>query len=294
MFKPKVLLLTGVLVLGACQGDTPEPLEGYAEVNETRLYYELTGRGEPLVLVHGWSFDTRCWDDQFPAFSQHFKVLRYDLRGFGRSDVPQVGAAYSHTNDLVALLDHLDLERVHLLGHSFGGRIAIDFALRYPERMLSLLLPDAAVDLSDPPALEELSAWIGGTWRAGREKGVAAARQIWLQGSPFAPAMDNAHASAKVRQMVEDYSGWHWQNDNPSVGIDSYPRERLADIGLPTLIVLGLLNPQYYHEVAAIQHQYIPNSTFVTMPGVGHALNIEDPAEFNRIVLEFLGAVTLQ
>ncbi len=294
MFEPKVLLLTGVLVLGVCQGDTTKPQTGYAEVNGTRLYYELAGRGEPLVLIHGWSFDTRCWDDQVPAFSQHFRVLRYDLRGFGRSDVPQVGAAYSHTDDLVALLDHLDLERVHLLGHSFGGRIAIDFALRYPERTLSLLLPEAAVDLNDPPALEELSAWIGSTWRAGREEGVAAARQIWLQGSPFAPAMDNAHASAKVRQMVEDYSGWHWQNDNPSVGIDLYPRERLADIRLPTLIVLGLLNTQYYHEVAAIQHQYIPNSTFITMAGVGHALNIEDPAEFNRIVLEFLDAVTRQ
>lgn len=291
MFNPTVLLLTGVLVLGACQRDTSEPQAGYAEVNGTRLYYELTGRAKPLVLIHGWSFDTRCWDDQVPALSQHFRVLRYDLRGFGKSDMPQLGETYSHTDDLVALLDHLSIERVHVLGHSFGGRIAIDFAFNYPDRILSLLLPDGAVDLDDPPFSEELSAWIGGTWRKGREEGVEAAKRIWLDGSPLAPAMENSKASVKVRQMVGDYSGWHWENRDPYVGIESYPRQRFADIKAPTLVVLGALNPPYYHEVAAIQSQYIPNSQMVTMEGVGHALNIEDAEEFNRIILEFLSRV---
>lgn len=118
------------------------------------------------------------------------------------------------------------------------------------------------------------------------------AREIWLAGSPLQPAMENARSSQKVGQMVEDYSGRHWENRDPYVGIEPYGREKLAVIEAPTLIVLGALNPPYYHEVAAIQREHIPNSEFMPMPGVGHALNIEDPEEFNRIVMDFLSRIT--
>lgn len=291
MHTCRALPFLATLLVAGCTGDTIAARSGFAEVNGTRLYYEIAGRGEPLVLLHGWSFDTRSWDDQMEAFTDHFAVLRYDLRGFGRSALPKLDEPYSHTEDLVALLAHLDLGRIHLLGHSFGGRIAIDFAFKYPERLISLILPDGAVDLNDLPFTQEISNWIGGTWQAGREQGVEAAREIWLAGSPLLPAMENARSSEKVRRMVEAYSGWHWENPDPSVGIEPYGREKLAEIEVPTLIVLGALNPAHYHEVATIQREHIPNSQFVSMAGVGHALNIEDPDEFNRIVLDFLNAL---
>lgn len=288
----RVLPLLVAVVVTACSGDTGRARSGFANVNGTELYYKVEGQGEALVLLHGWSFDTRCWDDQMEDFSKYFKVVRYDLRGFGSSALPKVNEPYSHTEDLVALLSHLDLDRIHLLGHSFGGRIAIDFALKYPERVSSLILPDGAVDLNDLPFPEEISNWIGGTWQAGREQGIESAREIWLAGSPLQPAMENARSSQKVRQMVGDYSGWHWENRDPHVGVESYGREKLTEIEAPTLIVLGALNPPCYHEVAAIQREHIPNSEFVPMPGVGHALNIEDPEEFNRIVMDFLSRIT--
>jgi pimeloyl-ACP methyl ester carboxylesterase len=163
--------------------------------------------------------------------------------------------------------------------------------MRYPKRVHALILPDGAVDLIDLPLSDELLSWIGGTWQAGREEGVDKAKEIWLAGSPLAPALQNPLASEQVRQMVEDYTGWHWQNQDPYVGIEPYRREDLSRITAPTLVILGLLNPPYYHEVAGIQDEYIPNSTLVSMAGVGHALSLEDPGEFNRIILEFLGGL---
>lgn len=292
MHRVRALMFISMALLLACQGNAPESRTGFADVNGTQLYYEVSGQGEQLVLIHGWSFDSSCWDDQMEALTSRFEVLRYDLRGFGKSALPEPGIAYSHTEDLVALLDILQMERIHLLGHSYGGRLVFDFAMDHPDRVLSLLLPEAAISIRGGPQSEELEAWIGNTWSTGAEEGVEAARTVWLQGSPFSPALKNPRSAAKVRQMVEEYSGWHWENRDPAVSFASYTPEQLRAIKAPTLIILGLLNPPFYHEVAKIQHEHIPNSTLVTMKGVGHALNIEAPEEFNRIVIEFLETVT--
>lgn len=279
------LLFILPLVFLACNSKRKET--GFAEVNDTKLYYEIAGSGDPIVFIHGWSFDTRCWDDQFAAFARDYRVLRYDLRGFGKSALPDTGQSYSHKDDLIALLDFLGLERVHVLGHSFGGRIAIDFALNYPERTITLLLPDAAMDVTGLELSEELADWIGNTWQTGRQSGIEQAKEIWIKGSPLAPAMQNPNAAKKVKQMIDDYSGWHWKNNDPYVGITPYPPERLSKIKAPTLIIVGGLNPQFYFRAAEIQKEHIPNSEMVVLPGVGHALNIENPEEFNEIVLGF-------
>ena len=91
-----------------------------AEVNGTRLYYEMSGSGDPIVLIHGFTFDVRMWDDQVQAFSQQYQVIRYDVRGFGRSALP-TEQAYARVDDLKALLDHLGIAGAYLLGLSMGG-----------------------------------------------------------------------------------------------------------------------------------------------------------------------------
>lgn len=100
---------------------------GFAEVNGTRLYYEVAGEGHPLVLNHGFLADKSSWDDQFPVFAQHYKVIRYDLRGFGSSGL--ITEPYAPSEDLYALLKFLGIEKTYLLGLSGSGSIAIDFTL---------------------------------------------------------------------------------------------------------------------------------------------------------------------
>ena len=93
------------------------------------------------MLVHGFSLDTRTWEDQLPAFARHYRVIRYDIRGHGRS-APPGSSGFYHADDLQALVDHLRIERAHLLGLSPGAAIATEFVLAYPERASALLAVD--------------------------------------------------------------------------------------------------------------------------------------------------------
>ncbi len=264
---------------------------GFVEINDTKIYYEIAGTGDPLVLIHGWSFDTRCWDNQFDVFADKYRVLRYDLRGFGRSALPDTGKSYSHTADLEALLDTLNIQKTHILGHSFGGKIAFDFVFNNPERTISLILPDAAMDVQGLKITEDVKSWIRDTWKAGREKGIEEAKKIWINGSPLKPAMNNPLSAPVVKQMIEDYSGWHWANNDPCNYPAPFSPKRLNEIKVSTLIIVGELNPKIYHEWADIQNKNILNSQKEIIPHAGHALNIENPEKFNELVLRFLSKI---
>src|SRR5713101_544743 len=110
-----------------------KPTSGFAEVNGTRLYYEVAGEGYPLVLMHGGIMDNAMWNDQFETFPQHYRVIRFDLRGFGQSDLPVGQKPYSMRGDLRALLTFLGIDRANILGISMAGSIAIDFTLDSPD-----------------------------------------------------------------------------------------------------------------------------------------------------------------
>jgi len=105
---------------------------GVAEVNGTRLCYETSGQGHPLVLIHGMASDCRTWEDQFEPFAEHYRVLCYEWRGMGRSAVP-TGEPYRHADDLQALLESFGITRAHILGLSAGATRALD--LRSPSRI---------------------------------------------------------------------------------------------------------------------------------------------------------------
>ena len=115
--------------------------QDFATINGTRLYFEIAGSGQPLVLLHGFTLDTRMWDDQFEPLTREFQVIRYDMRGFGQSG-PPASERYAHADDLRDLLDHLRVDKAHLVGLSKGGAIALDFTLAYPRRVNKLVLID--------------------------------------------------------------------------------------------------------------------------------------------------------
>src|SRR6266566_308505 len=125
-----------------------EQIAGTLAINGAHLYYEQAGSpgspGHPLVLIHGFTLDTRMWDDQFAVFTRHYQVIRYDMRGFGRSDLP-AEEPFTAVDDLRALLDTLGVSRACVLGLSLGGSVAIDFALAYPDRTSALVLVDPAL-----------------------------------------------------------------------------------------------------------------------------------------------------
>src|SRR5262245_27864256 len=127
---------------------------GFADIQGGQLYYEAAGAGHPLVMLHGHLIDSGQWDDQFIEFARHYRVVRYDARGFGQSSKPE--NAFAHYRDLHAMLAFLGIERAYLMGCSGGGATIIDFALAYPEKTGALNLVGAGLggyQFSEPPPL---------------------------------------------------------------------------------------------------------------------------------------------
>lgn len=260
----------------------------FAAVNGTRLYYEVAGDGPPVALVHGFTLDTRMWDDQFLPLAERYRVVRYDARGFGRSDLP-TGEPYGHQDDLRALLDHLGIGAAAVIGLSMGGGIAADYALAYPDRATALVLIDAAIGGHRWSA--EWDAAVGPVWRGAREEGIPVAKGRWLALDLFAPANEQSAVGARLGEMVGDYSGWHWVNRDPGRGVKPPAMERLGELIAPTLAIVGERDLPDFHAIAARLGEGAPLARVVTVPGAGHMANMEDPAAVNRLLLDFLGEV---
>lgn len=260
--------------------------KGHAAVNDTQLFYEESGDGEPLILIHGFALDHRQWDDQMDIFVKDYRVLRYDLRGFGKSKVPS-DIPYSHADDLKALLDHLDIQEAHILGHSFGGRVAITFAIFHPEMTISLIGADPALEGFQPnhPSTQELMNELDNVWSAGR---VDKARELFLKFSPIELAMSIPSVAQRIKQMMGDYSGWHWVNEDLYQPMDPPAALQLDKIKSPTLILLGNLNPQLIVLACEYLAENIVNAKLKRIPGVAHMLNMEAPEEFNAELMKFL------
>jgi pimeloyl-ACP methyl ester carboxylesterase len=257
---------------------------GFAQANGTRLYYEVAGAGQPLVLIHGFSLDTRMWDGQFEAFARHYQVVRYDLRGFGQSAVP-TDEPYSHLNDLKALLQHLKFDPAHVAGFSLGGGIAIDFALTYPEATRSLITIDGTLG-----GYRWAKDW-GGPRTTAQSAGLEAAREVWLDDELFIPANELPPAAARLRQMVTAYSGWHWLNRDPGRGPETPAIELLEQIRAPALALVGERDLPDFHVIANTLQSRIPSCRKAVVPGAGHMANMEAPEQVNQAILNFLTIV---
>jgi 3-oxoadipate enol-lactonase len=258
--------------------------QGTAHVNGTQLYYETAGIGSALVLIHGHTLDARMWDDQFETFASQYRVIRYDMRGYGRSALPS-GAPFSPADDLKALLAHLGIAHAHVLGLSRGGVVAIDFALMYPHMTDTLIVADTA--LREFP-WQAFGVFTEAVKSAAADDGIEAARQCWQQGALFAPALEQPQVAVRLALMVGEYSGWHWLNQEPVRVLQPPPTEQLGTIDMPTLVIVGERDLPEFQAIAELLHQRVPHATKVVIPGVGHMSNMEAPAQFNALVLEFL------
>ena len=258
----------------------------FADVNGTRLHYEVAGEGPPVAFVHGLGLDMRMWDDQFELFATRHRVIRYNLRGFGKS-APQTEERFLHAEDLRALLDHLEAPKANIVGLSLGGMIALQYALLFPDGVLKLVLVDAALDGYDWSA--EWEAAYSAIRERAAQAGGSAANQMWMEHELFAPARERPKCRSKLAQMVSESSGWTWANKSTARGIRPASADRLNDVHAPTLVIVGERDLPDFQRIADKLATGILGARRVEMKGVGHMSNMEDPAAFNTLVLEFLG-----
>jgi pimeloyl-ACP methyl ester carboxylesterase len=246
------------------------------------LYYEAEGDGVAVVLVHGLALDARMWDDQVPALTDIARVVRYDVRGFGRSARDR-DTVYSHAGDLWRLLDHLGIATAVLVGLSMGGRIVVEATLAAPERVRALVLLDAMLDGVpwDPQSKCGMQA-IGDGLRSG---GLPGAKAAWLRHDFFAPAQRTPDIARRLAEMVGDYSGVNWTSPDPHAP-HPHSLELLATIAAPTIVVSAELDVPCFHEMAGILADRIPGARKVMVPGVGHMVNLEAPETVNALLRE--------
>ena len=276
---------------------TPQTVTGFAEVNSTKLFYEVAGEGHPLVLIHGGLVDHHLWDEQFATFAQHYKVIRYDMRGFGDSGLLKVGdAPYSMRDDLHALLRHLGIAKTYIMGLSMGGGMAIDFTLAYPE-MVDALIPVAAGVSGFEP---EKNAAIEQEERAEAEIEAAFAQndkplaveltlRFWTDGPERTPEQTDPIVRQKVKAMTTHNFQRPDDEDAPNpLPLKPPAISRLDEIHVPTLIIVGSADVRSILLIADILEKGIKGAKKVVIPNTAHHLNMEKPAEFNHIVLDFL------
>ncbi len=259
-----------------------------------KLYFEIKGEGHPLVLIHAGFLDSRMWDREFEFYAKQYKVIRYDVRGFGKSSLPK--EKFSDSKDLFSLLKWLGVERTYLLGVSNGGRIAFDFITEHPEMVDALIVVGTGIRGYEPAGPEEEKVWDEFDAKmkpleAAQEKAVRELRlmdavridvDLWAAAqSPesyqhiWEIAMDNAHTQLDPPGKLQ-------------VSPEPLAFKRLGDIKVPTLFIIGDKDVSTIEIVSRRLNSMIPGSKLVLLQGADHIANMSRPEEFSRTVLEFL------
>ncbi len=264
-------------------------------INGAQLYVEQQGEGDPLVLLHAGIADCRQWDDQVSAFAPSYTVVRYDHRGWGRSDAPAGPVAFHE--DLYGVLSALGIERAHVLGISMGGTFAIDFALTHPAMVRSLILVGSWLSGFSVPASEAEQA----IWKE-HESALAAKEfdraneletDLKLAGIYRTADMVAPDVRQRLRMLHRPAFDRLAESEDmrPWVKPEPPSADRLHEISAPTLIVYGDLDVPAVPLIAEKLGREIRGSRTVVMRGTAHVPNMEQPHEFNRIVLDFLREV---
>jgi 3-oxoadipate enol-lactonase len=265
--------------------------EGVAEVDGGLISWEAAGEGPAVTFLHPGLWDRRTWDDQFVRFSKTYRVVRYDTRGYGRSSRPQPGGPYSHVRDLMSVLDGAEIDRTALVGCSMGGRIALDAALTHPERVTALVL--AATSVGGFRESDEEAEQYADLEREIEEASEAgdAERALELELRVWATALGTDDpAGARIREIAFDNLHVITMDESGVERIDD-AFERLGEISVPTLVLPADRDPHAFQRLSAEVAERIPNARLVRIPETDHVINMRRPAEFNRVVLGFLGEV---
>ncbi len=263
---------------------------GLAPINRALIYYEIAGEGDPFVMIHAGVADSRQWNNEYLHFATRYRVLRYDMRGYGRSQ--PVPGEYSHLGDLTALLEYLGIEQpVVAMGCSMGGALAMNLALLKPSLVKALIMVDSGppgleLDIPDPPQAEAAET----AFKAGDLDQVAELEtQFWFDGMGRSPhQVDQA-----MRRLVYEMGRTALANEVKGLGkrlpdAEVPAVQRLAELKIPVLVVIGAHDTPYMQAAADYMVDKIPSARKVTIEDAAHLPTLDHPEEFERVVTTFL------
>ena len=262
---------------------------GFAPINGARIYFETAGAGTPFVMIHAGVADNRQWNNEFARYAKTHRVVRYDLRGFGRSE-PTAGD-FTHLADLEGLLAHLDVDRpMILMGCSMGGGLAMDYALAHPSDVAALIMVGSGpsgleLDVPMDPRFAELQRAIEAR---DADRVIELEVQIWFDGV----GRTSAQVNPAMRALAYDMNRIAVTHAAKQLGTrkpDSVKPagEHLGELRMPVAVIVGEHDVAYLHATAEYMAERIPTVEKTLMQRAAHLPNMDDPAEFARIVDAF-------
>lgn len=265
---------------------------GYVPVEGgERIYYEERGEGEPLLLLHGHSLDTRMWNQQFKPFSRHYRTIRMDFRGYGRSSEQHEDLQMTHMDDVLTLMDSLRIERAHVVGLSMGAFVAGDMLAMAPQRLLSCVLASGSIRKGSPGPSEPMDsaerAKRDAEIAALKQKGVDVMKQEWIEALIKSGGSKRETMRRPLTKMIADWTAW--QPLHKEVRL-FYGKEAWSELKrkCPRVPVLMLTGAAEHKGSQPQELLYLPLGRKEELPDCGHMMNMEQPDLFNRAVLEFL------
>ena len=263
---------------------------GQAAVNQALLHYEIAGKGQPFLMIHAGVADSRQWNGEFAHFANGYRVIRYDMRGYGKSE--PVDGEFSHLRDLTALLDHLHVDRpLIVMGCSMGGGLAMNLALTEPKRVRALIMVGSGptgleLDVPAPPKFADAEK----AFEAGDLDLVAEIEtQIWFDGM----GRSAAQVDQPMRKLVYEMDRNVLTHESRGLGkrtpdIVGSAAERLSEVRVPVLVIVGAHDTPYIQAAADYMVANLPSARKVTVEDAAHLPNMDHPEKFQRVVATFL------
>ncbi|MFB6515196.1 alpha/beta fold hydrolase [Streptomyces virginiae] len=275
---------------------TPAITAATAPIDAGELFYESTGEGPPVVLLHGGMLDLTMWDEQFTRLATlGHHVIRYDARGHGRSST--VTRDYAHHDDLHALLTHLDIPRATLVGLSLGARTAIDTALAHPQSVSALILASPGVSgrpFTDPYVAHHTAQQIAaiGDPAHGAQRFVEHFLRMWVDGPHREPSQVNPRLRARLHASATANVARHAHGLGAGTPQEIGAADRLASISAPTLVLDGELDSTDITSNAQAIARTVPDAEHQRLASAAHMVNLESQGPFNLAVESFLASTT--
>ncbi len=268
----------------------PEVKRGFVNVDSGKLFYEELGKGEPLIFIHGHSFDHYEWEPQFYEFAKKYRVIRYDVRGYGRSTMPKEFANCMHVDDLTKLMDALNIKKAHVVGLSMGGFIGLDFLVLHQDRLLSVTLASGDVWNGSPGPSSQ--------WKAEDiikrkeeilalyKKGIHKMKIEWFNGLTIRNCQPIEQLRQPLWNMIYKWDAWQPTHVEPRFLLGTSVTDKLKhlNVTVPVLILTGDVDAQRKNEVL----QLLPSAKQIVIPNAGHVSNMENAEGFNKALLSFL------
>jgi len=246
------------------------------------IFYEVSGAGEPVVLIHAFSVDRRMWAPQIASLEKRFRVVRFDQRGHGKSDAPS--APYAQHEDLRSVLDALGINKATLIGLSAGATTATDFAIAYPNRVVRVVLASPGLSGYVPSAP---LTWTQPVFKAAGSGDAEGAAKLWAD-TPIMALRNDLSAAATVKDLVMSNTRLWTYRTNPVQPLMPPAIKRLSDVKCPALVILGEQDLPHIKEVAGLLVNGIAGARLVTIPRAGHIVNLDARDAFNQAVESFL------